>query len=944
MNHKHLRTLSLIGAVLLSLLPAASIIFASIFTFQAPLTVFETAGTSYTQLPITVPQNNTQMVSQGWMSASGLDVAITSAGGSPLPGMIASDRTMTVSNVAGNTSTYLYETVGNSPAASSMPVIVGNGGSISTPDNAALELGNNFSIEMDGYYDTSSGASKYAVNKAGAIATDSGSTTPGSITTTTTSGYPTFVAMGAIATAGSGDVTPALPTGWVAGDIFICTIASLDNVSSTMPAGWTTLQSGTNSGASLRGTTFWRRAVGGDTDPLVTHTAGSTINAAISAYRNSVLAGNFQELTNSKANGVSTTLTFNNAGTTAGIDNSLIILNGELGSSTTSSAYSSSPTPTTRTSGSSLLAVADFPLSVAGLTATRTCTIGASTVSVGGLYVMLPYNQQPVSTVATAQSSAELAVKTYAANNGTLKIDVGGINVASTAFTTPSIGQGVRVNSDGLFGAADTRLAQRINSFPITTISSVKFWSTTGGSPPGNITVNLRKVSDDSVVGTFGTVVANTTGWHTVSTPVANPSVQDVRICVEYSGGDAGNVAFIAFNPADTVTGFLSTYNGASWSDTAGSDLAFAVYYTTNSSILDTANNYLLDQNNAMPDISLFTITVGGVEKLRYQHTAIITSTVSATNPVGGALSFVPPTTFADQTAAANSGTANDMNLLPASPVVNDAYYFGSPSQFSTLTLNIGTAGAGTWTIIWEYLNNGGTWVPLIGVTDNTTALTVAGSNTVSWITPADWVTQTYASVGPEYWMRARLSAFTSKATSPLGTQAWVTNALTAVLPDIDATQNGTITWGVNPVLVFPLLSSFVSSSTTAATPVPSQTASNLPQVHPQNWFTNVNLTKLAANPARPMVTFFVDLSNMGGLAAGVTESQVWIILAAFVTLVLMVGAGLIFHHTFIVGFIGILCLSFFNYSVVGILPWVAVVLFSPVCVLLILLDKTVQI
>lgn len=124
-----------------------------------------------------------------------------------------------------------------------------------------------------------------------------------------------------------------------------------------------------------------------------------------------------------------------------------------------------------------------------------------------------------------------------------------------------------------------------------------------------------------------------------------------------------------------------------------------------------------------------------------------------------------------DDTTAANNDTANDMTLLPAVPAVNDAYYFGGGRTYSQLTVNIGTQGVGTWTITWEYWN--GAWVALSGVTDNTNGFTATtGNKTVTFTTPTDWATTTVKTISA-YWIRARVSAYTSKTTIPKGTQSF---------------------------------------------------------------------------------------------------------------------------------------------------------------------------
>lgn len=127
---------------------------------------------------------------------------------------------------------------------------------------------------------------------------------------------------------------------------------------------------------------------------------------------------------------------------------------------------------------------------------------------------------------------------------------------------------------------------------------------------------------------------------------------------------------------------------------------------------------------------------------------------------------------YTDQTTEANDTTANDLTLLPAVPAVNDAYYFGHNYQFTRLWLNIGTAGAGTWTITWEYWN-GSAWTALSNVRDDTSSFkpSSTGWKMVQFSVPANWTTYAVNGV-TTYWIRARVSAYTSITTRPLGTQA----------------------------------------------------------------------------------------------------------------------------------------------------------------------------
>jgi hypothetical protein len=126
-----------------------------------------------------------------------------------------------------------------------------------------------------------------------------------------------------------------------------------------------------------------------------------------------------------------------------------------------------------------------------------------------------------------------------------------------------------------------------------------------------------------------------------------------------------------------------------------------------------------------------------------------------------------------DETAQANSATPNDMTLLPTVPAVNDAYYFGHSALWDWLRLNIGTAGAGVWTIVWEYWN-GAAWAGLPNLSDGTSHFGNAGMNDVTFTRPGDWVVTTVGGIIGLYWIRARVSSYTLIVFQPLGTQAWI--------------------------------------------------------------------------------------------------------------------------------------------------------------------------
>jgi hypothetical protein len=147
-------------------------------------------------------------------------------------------------------------------------------------------------------------------------------------------------------------------------------------------------------------------------------------------------------------------------------------------------------------------------------------------------------------------------------------------------------------------------------------------------------------------------------------------------------------------------------------------------------------------------------------------------------------------TVFVDETTEANSTTASDMNLLPATQALNDAYYFGHNEEFGRLKLQISSEADGVFTITWEYWN-GSAWTALSGVTDGTSGFSIGGPQIVSWTIPGNWADTTINSQGPFRYVRARVSSFTSSGTQPLG--RWCKLDVTRYLP---FTQNRIVTSG----------------------------------------------------------------------------------------------------------------------------------------------------
>jgi len=144
---------------------------------------------------------------------------------------------------------------------------------------------------------------------------------------------------------------------------------------------------------------------------------------------------------------------------------------------------------------------------------------------------------------------------------------------------------------------------------------------------------------------------------------------------------------------------------------------------------------------------------------------------------------------FTDFTTEAISPVPDDVPLIPAAPVVNDAFYFGLDTRrFSGVELRITTPGEGDYTIVWEYFNDAAVWVPLPNLLDQTNGYRIEGVRPVSWTPPDDWnLFISPVTAADLYFVRARVAAVGAVAVQPLAGQAKVAALL----------ESGTLKWTV---------------------------------------------------------------------------------------------------------------------------------------------------
>jgi len=115
-------------------------------------------------------------------------------------------------------------------------------------------------------------------------------------------------------------------------------------------------------------------------------------------------------------------------------------------------------------------------------------------------------------------------------------------------------------------------------------------------------------------------------------------------------------------------------------------------------------------------------------------------------------------TSFVTITDEMNSATANDASPFPAGAGVDDIVYFGFQEKQKRLSITVGTAGVGAYTLTWEYWN-GSAWVSLSGLSDGTGAFKTAGRNEVSYTNPSGWARTTVNSGSSLYFVRAKRDA-----------------------------------------------------------------------------------------------------------------------------------------------------------------------------------------
>ena len=158
-----------IGLTVMLMLAAPVAVLAA--SFQWNVSVTNSTSTAYSNVPFTAPISTSSWISSNYIQSNGLDVQVMD-GTTALPTEVTDTGLWWVGNIAKNTTKTFTLSTGNTPATS-MPIIVGEGGQITTPYTSALDLGAVFEIDINAYLNLSVNGSIVQFGGVGSITTAS---------------------------------------------------------------------------------------------------------------------------------------------------------------------------------------------------------------------------------------------------------------------------------------------------------------------------------------------------------------------------------------------------------------------------------------------------------------------------------------------------------------------------------------------------------------------------------------------------------------------------------------------------------------------------------------------------------------------------------------------------------------------------------------------------
>ncbi|MHB8845683.1 MAG: fibronectin type III domain-containing protein [Nitrospirota bacterium] len=223
-----------------------------------------------------------------------------------------------------------------------------------------------------------------------------------------------YRASGTVGAAASGNVTPTVPTGTAADDILVCVIETKDNISLSMPAGWTLLYS-TTSGATHQAAVFWKRAIAGEPNPAITHTGGNSIIAQISGFSGCETTGSPIDVYSSTTTDPAS-LTIMAKSITTTVPNAMILFtihDADNNTAHTTPGGMTSAFDSNTANGTDSSISLKYTLQAAmGATGdwTSTASGAAAAINTGGLIALIPTENQTITKDATAAAASTTSI------------------------------------------------------------------------------------------------------------------------------------------------------------------------------------------------------------------------------------------------------------------------------------------------------------------------------------------------------------------------------------------------------------------------------------------------------------------------------------------------------------------------------------------------------
>jgi hypothetical protein len=142
-----MKRILILGLTLIIFLISPAIIFAAAgYDYTVSLT---NSGSDAEDIPISVSMPNQTFITAGKMLSSGLDTRVLD-GETELPHLLVDNQCIFLGDIDENQTKTFKLTSGNS-SLTSFPIMTGSGGYITIPDNATLEPGSCFQIDLDCY-------------------------------------------------------------------------------------------------------------------------------------------------------------------------------------------------------------------------------------------------------------------------------------------------------------------------------------------------------------------------------------------------------------------------------------------------------------------------------------------------------------------------------------------------------------------------------------------------------------------------------------------------------------------------------------------------------------------------------------------------------------------------------------------------------------------------